>query len=145
MAHPLTGSEISVFVAQWYRRLDIHAPMVDMLPMLSRSDLEMRFPEGVYKGLAGFESWYQNVIRNFFDEVHTVKEIKANIQGDTAAVKVVVKWEASRWRPPEAASERIVMDAYQTWSMVSSFETGQPVIKTYTVDELVYAPDSARL
>jgi hypothetical protein len=37
------------------------------------------------------------------------------------------------------------MDAYQTWVLTLSPVTGSYVIKTYTVDDIKYDPDSARL
>lgn len=142
---PLTQDELKQFAADWYRKLDVHAPMVDLLPMLADEDLEMKFPEATLHGHAAFETWYQGVIRIFFDEVHNVKEVTAKIAGDKADVKVVVGWEASVWKPPAANSERIVLDAYQTWVVKRSPETGKPQIVMYTVDDLKYAEGSARL
>ncbi len=63
----------------WYRKLDVHAPMVDVLPMLSEDGLEMRFPEATLTTMAEFEGWYQRVIRIFFDEVHLVKELQQKL------------------------------------------------------------------
>ena len=145
MSSPLTADEISAFAADWYRKLDVHAPMIELLPMLADDDLEMKFPEATLKGQAQFESWYQGVIRIFFDEVHNVKEVTSEIDGEQANVKVVVGWEASVWKPPAANSERIVLDAYQTWIVKRCGATGKPVIATYTVDELKYAEGSAKL
>lgn len=142
---PLTESELSAFAAEWYRKLDVHAPMVELLPMLMDEGLELQFPEATEHGHAGFESWYQRVIRIFFDEVHEVKELSADISGDRANVKVVVNWEASVWNPPAAKSERIMLDALQRWVVRRSPETHKPVIETYIVDELVYHEGSATL
>lgn len=143
--NPLTADEIKSFAADWYRKLDVHAPMIELLPMLADADLEMKFPEATLRGQAAFESWYQGVIRIFFDEVHNVKEVTSEIKDDHADVKVVVAWEASVWKPPAAGSERIVLDAYQTWVVKRSKDTGKPVIAKYTVDELKYAEGSAKL
>jgi hypothetical protein len=145
MMSPLTDSEIQELAANWYHKLDVHAPMVEVLPMLADEGLEMKFPEATLHGHAEFEGWFQRVIRIFFDEVHTVKEVKANISGDKADVKVVVKWEASVWNPPAAKSQRIVLDAYQTWVVKRSPATQKPVIVSYSVDSLDYAQGSARL
>lgn len=144
-ASPLTADEIKKFAADWYRKLDVHAPMIELLPMLADEDLEMKFPEATLRGQASFESWYQGVVRIFFDEVHNVKEVTSEIKDDHADVKVVVAWEASVWKPPAAKSERIVLDAYQTWVVKRSKETGKPIIVTYIVDELKYAEGSAKL
>lgn len=145
MTQPLTHEEIAAFAADWYRKLDVHAPMVECLPMLADADLEMRFPEATIKGWAGFEGWFQTVVRIFFDEVHTVKSTKAKISGETATVKVVVRWEASRWKSPAAKSERIIADAYQTWIVRRSAATGRPEIVIYIVDGLKYARGSVKL
>jgi hypothetical protein len=142
---PLTKSEVQALAASWYRKLDVHAPLAELLPMLSEEGLEMRFPEATLRGSAEFESWYEGVIRIFFDEVHSLKQVNTELAGDVAQVKVVVHWEASTWKPPAAASSRIKLDAYQTWTVRRSAETGKPVIAMYTVDRLVYEPDSARL
>jgi nicotinate-nucleotide pyrophosphorylase len=95
-------------------------------------------------GHVGFEGWFQRVIRIFFDEVHTVKNVLAEISGDTASVKVVVQWEASVWNAPEANSKRIMLDAYQTWE-VKQLTDERIVITKYTVDQLQYAEGSASL
>lgn len=142
---PLTTAEIQTLAATWYKKLDVHAPLVELLPLVASDGLEMVFPEATLRSQAEFEGWYERVIRLFFDEVHTVKQVKSTITGDGAEVKVVVHWEASVWNPPAAKSQRIKLDAYQTWSVVRDCETDQPVITRYTVDELKYDADSAKL
>ena len=142
----LTEAEIKEFAADWYRKLDVHAPLEDYIPLLADEELEMRFPEGTVKGFEGFKGWYDRVINIFFDEVHTLKEVKRqSVTGEKAEVKVVVKWEASVWKPPAAKSERIVLDAYQTWIVKRSASTGKPIVETYIVDELKYYEGSAQL
>ena len=105
----------------------------------------MKFPEATLRNYSEFEGWYNRVTRLFFDEVHQVKEVTSTIKGEGADVKVVVHWEASVWNPPAAKSERIKLDAYQTWYVARSPETDQPVIVEYGVDKFEYAKDSARL
>lgn len=142
---PLTEVEIREFAEAWYRKLDIHEPL-ENYRLLMTSDVQMVFPEATVTGFEGFTGWYERVITIFFDEVHTVKETKiSSINGDKAEVKVVVRWEASIWKPPAANSERIVLDAYQTWDVVRAQETGKPAISKYVVDSLDYAPGSATL
>jgi hypothetical protein len=142
---PLTDKEIETLATTWYKKLDVHAPLVELLPLVSTSGLEMVFPEATLRSQAEFEGWYERVIRIFFDEVHTVKQVKSTITDDRAEVKVVVRWEASVWNPPAAASQRIKLNAYQTWTVVRDAVTGKPVISRYTVDELKYDADSAKL
>jgi hypothetical protein len=141
----LDQKDINEFVNKWYTALDVHAPQVDFIDMLSRNDLKMVFPEATLSGLASFESWYQGVIRIFFDEVHTVKSVHSSISDDgmSADVKVVVQWEASSWNPPARFSKRIRCDAYQTWKV--NLEEGKIVITLYVVDEIKYQKGSATL
>jgi hypothetical protein len=140
-----TAAEVQKLAAQWYRNLDVHAPVEQLLPLLADGDLEMQFPEATLRGTLEFESWYDRVINIFFDEVHTLKNVEIDSAKEGVLVKVVVRWEASTWNPPEPKSRRIKLDAYQTWRVTRSPSTGKPVISRYTVDELVYDKDSARL
>lgn len=140
----LTKEAIEEFANDWYKKLDVHVPMVDVLPMLADDGLEMVFPEVTVYGQAGFEGWFQRVVRLFFDEVHTVKKVEPDINGDKATVKVVVQWEASKWDAPEAFSKRIKADAFQTWEMKLN-QKGKPVISKYVVDDFVYHEGSATL
>jgi hypothetical protein len=145
MRPALTADAIRKMAIEWYRKLDVHAPMVEILPLLADRGLKMKFPEATLSGHSGFEGWYQGVVRIFFDEVHKVKSVRPVIRGKRATVKIVVRWEASRWRPPAARSDRIVCDAYQTWEVRLSRATGQPEVVTYVVDKLRFAKGSAKL
>lgn len=140
---------IETMVVDWYKALDVHEPMVNILHMLASEGLEMQFPEATLKGVAEFEGWFQGVIRIFFDEEHVVKKtVVVKQEGERDGeyeVEVVVEWKASRWNPPAAYSDRIELDAYQRWVVVKSPETGEPVIKTYIVDRLDYHEGSAML
>jgi hypothetical protein len=140
----LSHKSVNSLVETWYKKLDVHAPMVEVLPLLAEEGLEMIFPEATVYGHAGFEGWFQRVIRIFFDEVHTVKSVESIISEDIAIVKVVVKWEASVWGGPEPYSKRIRLDAFQTWE-VRSNEKGEPIISKYKVDELKYYDGAHRL
>lgn len=142
---PLTESEIKQMAADWYRKLDVHVPLEEYIPLLAEQGLEMRFPEVTAYGFDAFKDWYERVINIFFDEVHTLKEVKVTSSGNEVTVKVVVKWEASIWNPPAPSSERIILDAYQTWIVERSAKTQKPVIKTYIVDSLDYYEGSAKL
>lgn len=142
---PLTEAEVREFAEAWYRKLDVHEPLENYRPLLAEN-VELVFPEATVKGFDGYAGWYERVINIFFDEVHTVKETTlTSVSEEKADVKVVVKWEASVWKPPAPNSERIVLDAYQTWVVVRSSETQKPVIARYVVDSLDYAEGSARL
>ncbi|GGJ52168.1 hypothetical protein [Deinococcus roseus] len=135
---------VEKLVKDWYEKLDVHAPMVEVLPLLVDSGLEMQFPEATLYSLADFEGWYQGVIRLFFDEVHLLKKVEVNLQEDRAEVDIIVQWEASFWKAPAAHSQRIVADAYQTWVVVPDSD-GNPRIQLYVVDKLDFHPGSAQL
>lgn len=140
----LTQESIKELAIDWYKKLDVHVPMVEVLPLLADAELEMVFPEVTVYGYAGFEGWFQRVIRIFFDEIHTVKLVEPEISGDKATVKVVVQWEASVWNAPEPFSKRIKCDAFQTWE-VKLNDAGKVVITKYVVDGLEYHEGSATL
>jgi hypothetical protein len=144
---PLNEQEVRDMVIDWYEKLDVHAPMVDVLPLVSEGELKMVFPEQTMTSLAEFESWFQRVIRIFFDEVHTMKElnVKVSPDGSQADVSLIVYWEASVWNPPDRYSKRLMMDAYQTWVVKRSPKSGLPVIVSYVVDKLDPKPGSAPL
>jgi hypothetical protein len=129
----------------WYNKLDVHAPMIEILPLLSPDGLEMKFPEATLTTMAEFEGWYQGVIRIFFDEVHIVRKNDVTFNEDgSATVDIVVHWEASVWKPPARNSARISLEAYQTWIVVPGPEN-QPLVKFYSVDKLEYNEGSALL
>jgi hypothetical protein len=148
----ITQAEVQDLASVWYKKLDVHAPVEEFIPLLASEGLRMVFPEATLSGWQKFSDWYKGgdglpgVINIFFDEVHEVKSVENTVTGDDAAsVKVVVKWEASVWNAPDAKSKRIVLDAYQTWEVVRSKESGKPVVITYIVDELKYYEGSAKL
>jgi hypothetical protein len=127
----------------WYHLLDVHAPMLELMPMLATEGLEMVFPEATLRGQNDFVNWYQGVIRIFFDEVHQVVQADVRYEGDEAHMDIVVHWEASVWKPPARNSERISLEAFQRWVVV--LENDKPVVKTYIVDRLEYNEGSAKL
>jgi hypothetical protein len=141
----LTKEEIDDLAARWYKALDVHAPIEELYDMLLDDGNEMLWPEGPTYGHAGFKTWYDRVTRIFFDEVHTITKVDPKIDGDSADVEVVVNWQAKVWNPPEPNSKFLGFDAYQTWQVVRSPETGKAVIKRYAVDNLEAMPGSATL
>lgn len=133
---PLTESEVKKLVDDWYLKLDVHAPVKDLLPLLADESLEMQFPEGRLHGHDEFKTWYDGVIHTFFDEVHTMQALDITTASDSANIQLVVRWEASRWRAPAPKSERLAFDAAQRWVVKRSPDTHKPVIVTYIVDSL---------
>jgi hypothetical protein len=131
---PLTELEVREFVAEWYHKLDIHAPLEEILAMVADEGIEFRFPEVTVTDKAGLTEWYNRVIRTFFDEVHETQELTITLEGDDAQVKILTKWQESTWNPPEPNSRRQTFLAGQTWGVRRSDKTGLPVIVTYFVD-----------
>jgi len=140
-----SDGEIRKFVEAWYRKLDVHVPMVELLPLLADDGLEMVFPEATVYGHAGFESWYQRVIRIFFDEAHEVTRVDVDRIEGGANLKIVVHWQASVWNPPAANSARINLDAYQRWVVKESPDSGKLFLTRYIVDSIEYREGSAKL
>jgi hypothetical protein len=150
-AAPLTREEIDAFAADWYRKLDEHVPAPEIVPLVLDQGLEFVVPEATLRSRNEFGDWYAGggshpgVINLFFDEVHTLSRVEAKPGGQRVEVKVVVNWQARRWRPPSPRSEWIGFDAFQTWELIRSLETGSPVIARYVVDELRPMPGSPPL
>jgi len=143
----LARAQIESFAEDWYRKLDEHVPVEDLLPMLD-AQMEFQIPEGVLRGHDGFRELYQGErgwTRSFFDEVHTLVRVAPSWSGEQAIVEVVVNWQARRWQPPAARSQWIGFDAYQQWVMVRSATTQRPVILRYIVNELRPMPGSPTL
>lgn len=138
-------TKMNAMVRNWYAALDTHEPVATLVNMLSASEVQMVFPEATLAGVEAFIGWYEGVIRIFFDEAHHVESVTVEkTDEDAANIKVVVRWEASRWNPPAARSERLIVLAYQSW-IVRFDADGTPRIATYIVDRLEYLPGSAQL
>jgi hypothetical protein len=145
VSQALTQEEINDLADRWYKALDVHAPLDELLAMLADDELEMVFPEGTSRGHKGFTEWYERVTRIFFDEVHTLKKVEPKVNGENADVEVVVNWQAKVWKPPAPKSEWLGFDAYQTWVVKRDDKSGKPVIVKYVVDDLAAMPGSASL
>lgn len=148
---PLSHDEIEAFAADWYRKLDEHVPAADIVPLVLDQGLEFVVPEATLRSRRKFGDWYAGggdlpgVINLFFDEVHTLSLLEPKLEGPDAEVKVVVNWQGRRWTAPAPRSEWFGFDAFQTWRMIRSPETGRPVIARYVVDEMRPMPGSPLL
>jgi hypothetical protein len=158
---PITEDEIKRFVADWYRALDVHAPVEDCLQFLADSGLEMIFPEKEkpLHGVGDFRTWYvggeysdgtkgRGVINIFFDENHTVHDLRSEISGEEAIIDLLVGWQASWWDSPAAKSKRTSLDSTQRWTVRRSSKNAHR-LEIVTYDVIVrpfnYAPGFARL
>ena len=144
VADSFSRAEIEAFVADWYRQLDIHAPSEQLVSRVA-DQVEMQFPEGAVHGVEAFRTWYEGVIRLFFDELHAVTHVGIAWRDGRCLLDVVVNWQARRWNPPAPRSEWIGFDAYQRWEMIPSPASGRPVVVRYIVDELRPMPGSPPL
>ncbi|HEX4225483.1 MAG TPA: nuclear transport factor 2 family protein, partial [Pseudonocardiaceae bacterium] len=119
MVQELTAAAISEFATAWYQALDRHDDIDEVFPLLVDSGLVMNFPEGTSKGHDGFREWYDAVTTRFFDEVHTVREVKPlSLSPKEAEVSVLVNWQAKMHEGQTAKSSWLGFDAYQTWTVV---------------------------
>jgi len=142
----ITEDQIRKFAAAWYYVLDIHAPIEEAYKLLADKDLNMQFPDGDIRDFASFKKWYDRVTNLFFDEIHNVQSVKANITGNTADVEVIVGWQASWFEPPAAKSKRTAMNAVQKWVVRGSSKNSYGVeIVEYMVERFDYAPGFAQL
>jgi len=141
----LNDDAIRRLAVEWYRKLDVHAPFEELVPMVARDGLEMLWPEGPTYGVDGFKGWYDRVIRTFFDETHEITSVDITRRGDEAEVRIVVNWQAKVWEPPEPRSRWLGMDARQTWTVRASEDGQRPVISRYVVDGLDLMEGSATL
>jgi len=133
------------WVAEWYRALDRHDEISDVLPYLVDDGLELHFPEGIYCGHDGFRKWYEAVTHRFFDEVHEVRRVVGQPWvNDRTSLQVVVNWQARVWDPPRPNSAWLGFDAYQTWDVVRGRD-GRPRVLTYVVNNLQPMPGSTSL
>lgn len=140
-------SEVRRFAADWFRKLDVHAP-IDEVAALVAADVEFQLPEGSLRSRDDFRKWYATVTAIFFDETHELTFVDARGDTDTqtgADVAVVLRWEASFWKPPAAWSRRLNMVARQRWTVGREAGTGRLIIRKYAVDALEPLPGSAPL
>jgi hypothetical protein len=139
-----THPELWSFASNWYRFLDIHAPL-ESFKTLMTDDVQLVFPEATVSGFDGYSNWYNNVIKLFFDEEHTLKVADIVNQTDAVCeVHVVVNWHASIWNAPAACSTRLMMDADQTWE-VKRLANNKLVVSKYIVNGMTYEPGSCKL
>lgn len=127
---------IYALVREWFKNLNDHAPIGILTDMLCADGFEMKFPEAVITDAAGFEKWYTSVSHAFFDQVHDVKNIEIDLNGDEATLAIYVNWLARTWKAPAGYSEPINSDAFQVWKVVRE-SGGRWKIKTYAVESLI--------
>ena len=141
----LTETEVREFVLDWYKKLDVHVPVEDLLPNLAGDELEMRLPETTLHGQGDFIKWYDGVTHKFFDEAHTMKDLNITVSQEQADVQLVVNWQAHIWNAPSPNSQWIGFDAAQRWTVKLSPGTNKLIVTTYIVDAFTPMPGSPDL
>lgn len=144
-ATAITESTVKQLVDTWFAKLDVHAPLEELLPMIAPNELEMHLPEGILHGAEGFTGWYDTVTHKFFDEVHTMKKLDIQVSSDHADVQLVVNWQAHIWNAPDAKSQWLGFDAIQRWTLKYREASQRLVITLYIVDALNPMPGSISL
>ena len=144
---PLTEDEVKRFMERWYLDLlDKHAPSEELEACVAE-DAEMRFPEVTVYGIDAFKDWYDRIVNTFFDEVHVItrNDVTVAADGQSAQVKIDLRWEAKVWVPPAPKSVWIGFNAGQTHEVRRSPKTGEPMIQIYGVDTFVPMEGSTNL
>ncbi|MBO0800659.1 MAG: hypothetical protein J2P31_17710, partial [Blastocatellia bacterium] len=118
MRRPITLDQIKNLAAAWYSALDAHAPITECYRMLADDGLNMHFPSGDIHDFAMFEKWYGRVTSRFFDEQHTIRQVEIKwCTDEQAGIEAIIRWQASWWEPPAAKSQRLDLEATQTWTI----------------------------
>jgi hypothetical protein len=128
----VSEAEVKQFILDWYRKLDVHPPVEEMLDLVADEQLVMRMPERTFHGHDGFKTWYQSVDQ-FRDQSHTVKALKIVDDQSTATVKVITRWKRSDSCAANPET-RLTFYAAQTWT-IERWSTAEKLrIVAYNVD-----------
>jgi hypothetical protein len=128
----ISESEVKEFIRDWYRKLDVHPPVEEMLHLVADEELVMKMPERAFYRHKGFNEWYHGVDQ-FRDQSHIVKALNIKTNHSTAAVKVIIRWE----RSDSFAPNRLAFYAAQTWTLERSPKSHRLCILTYNVDSFL--------
>ena len=131
----VSESEVKKFVLDWYRKLDVHPPVEDMLRFVADEKLVMKMPEATFYRHNGFKEWYGGVDQ-FRDQSHIVQALKIETKQSTAMVKVITRWERSDSRAPNPEA-RLAFYAAQTWTLERGSEAERLRIIAYDVDDFL--------
>jgi len=132
----LTQAEVYDLVYEWFRKLTIKSPLDEMLAMLSQDSLEMKFPEKTLHNIPEFKEWFHDVTHLFFDQVHELKFLSVELEGEQANIFLIVNWQARTWTPPAGFSEWQGFLIKQNWVVKRDPATQKAVIFKYAVNHL---------
>jgi len=119
----------SGFIRKWFDLLNEHAPVEDLLHMVSDTDLTMVFPEATLRNHGDFRRWYDKVGQSYTDQSHVLKELDAHDEADRTDVELTVVWTATQ----RSDGAQLAFRVNQSWQLRESPDTGEPVISTYKV------------
>jgi hypothetical protein len=117
------------FVRRWFDLLSEHAPIEQLLPLVSDADLEMVFPEATLRSRDEFQRWYETVGNAYTDQGHVVKELDVHDVMDRADVALSVVWTATQ----RSDGAHLAYRVNQSWQLRRSPGNGEPVITRYRV------------
>jgi hypothetical protein len=129
----LTKIEIYKFILEWFDALDNHKPINMLTEKLDENGFEIKFPDTTIQNLEELQNWYKSVKKDFYDEIHIIKNIDIEITEKQAEVILTLNWEARSRDIQEAYSKNMNCDIIQSWIMTENKEN-KPVIKQYTLN-----------
>ena len=143
---PLIESEIRQLVNEFYAKLDAHAPVEEYVDLFAFGEegFIMQFPSINLTNWEQFKLWYEGTLNEFFDEIHAAEKIEFTANNQQSDIKAIVHWEASRWKPPTAHSQRIIASVDQSWVVIRSPKTDKAVFKQYIVHKINYLNSSTQ-
>jgi hypothetical protein len=125
------------FIRDWFSQINNHGSVESLLAMLAPDGFMLQFPEATLNSEEAFRAWYQEVTSKYFDQNHDVKQLQIDRDEGGVEITLLVNWQAKTWESPAAYSTYLNFDAIQSWRIEALPRGHQPVIKRYTVVELI--------
>ncbi|NTU67535.1 MAG: nuclear transport factor 2 family protein [Chlorobiaceae bacterium] len=132
----------------WYAGTNDHKPVDQLLAYLA-DDVQMYYPDSPkpFTGKPAFAAWYADALVKYFDETHKIESIDIKLDGGTARIIIVVRWEFRAWKPGDAQSHYQAYLSHQRIELEKSAVDGRVLIKKKIVDAFektvpLYKPES---
>lgn len=131
---PLTDGMVRNFLLAWFQSTNDHRPVEELLPMLD-DRVEMFYPDKPepFTGKEAFKTWYAAALEKYFDETHHLEAFEAKVDGDSAEVDLIVRWERRSWQPGAALSRYDASLSYQEIVVARDPESGRLTIRKKVV------------
>ncbi len=127
-----SNETIEKFVQEWFDLLNGHAPVDQLLPLVSNSDLEMVFPERTLRNHTDVREWYDVVGKTYTNQQHIIEELHSDEKANNTEVSLKVVWKAEQ----KSDGSPLAFRATQSWLLKKSPETDRPLIVKYYVQSL---------